>query len=79
LADSVSEYTEDLYVEGLATANPVYLQYGFLARVIKGGDWLIADWSNTMTRSRGAFVTDMSSTTTGFRCVKTPTPGFTIR
>jgi formylglycine-generating enzyme required for sulfatase activity len=79
LADSVSEYTEDLYVEGLTTANPVYLQYGFLARVIKGGDWLIADWSNTMTRSRGAFVTDMSSTTTGFRCVKTPTPGFTIR
>jgi formylglycine-generating enzyme required for sulfatase activity len=79
LADNVSEYTEDLYVEGLATENPVYLQYGSIARVIKGGDWLIADWSNTMTHSRGAFLTNMSSTTTGFRCVKTPTPGFTIR
>jgi len=79
LADNVSEYTEDLFVEGLATANPQYLQYGAIARVIKGGDWLFADWSNTTTHSRGAFVMNASSTTTGFRCVKTPEPGFPIR
>jgi formylglycine-generating enzyme required for sulfatase activity len=79
LADNVSEFTEDLFVEGITTTSPRYDQYGSIARVIKGGDWLFCDEFNTTTNSRGAFLTSMSSTTTGFRCVKTPTPGFTIR
>jgi formylglycine-generating enzyme required for sulfatase activity len=76
LADNVSEFVEDLFVEGMSTSSPSLVSAGAFARVAKGGTWRFVDELSSSTWSRRSFVTDAGSKLLGFRCVKTSKPGF---
>jgi formylglycine-generating enzyme required for sulfatase activity len=79
LADNVSEFVEDLFVEGTTGSSPSLLIGGTIARVNKGSCWAFVHESTATTWSRGAVMTNLSAHFGGIRCVKTPTVSFTVR
>jgi formylglycine-generating enzyme required for sulfatase activity len=79
LADNVSEFVEDLFVEGMSTSTPSLVSAGVFSRVAKGGTWRFVDELSSSTWSRSSFVTNVGSRLLGFRCVKTSKPGFEVK
>ena len=79
LADNVSEFVEDLFVEGMSTSSPSLVSAGAFSRVAKGGTWRFVDELSSSTWSRSSFVTSVGSRLLGFRCVKTSKPGFEVK
>jgi formylglycine-generating enzyme required for sulfatase activity len=79
LADNVSEFVEDLFVEGMSTSTPSLVSAGAFSRVAKGGTWRFVDELSSSTWSRSSFVTNVGSRLLGFRCVKTSKPGFEVK
>jgi formylglycine-generating enzyme required for sulfatase activity len=70
LADNVSEFTEDLYVERSPTGGWTLLDVDAIVRVARGGNWLLADeehsrpWIRTAAAAEGGMFF-------GLRAVKT--------
>jgi formylglycine-generating enzyme required for sulfatase activity len=79
LADNVSEFVEDLFVEGMSTSSPSLVYAGAFSRVAKGGTWRLVSEPTSVTWSRSSFVMNVGSRLLGFRCVKTSTPGFEVK
>ena len=70
LADNVSEFTEDLYVEHAPNGAWRYLQFNGVARVVRGGSWALGSEAMSHPWSRSSMVLSGASFV-GLRCVKT--------
>jgi formylglycine-generating enzyme required for sulfatase activity len=79
LADNVSEYVEDLFVADLGSKAPHFIIAQSVARVAKGGSWNIGGLDQSITWKRIASMPWPGSRSKGFRCLKTPRPGFAIQ